>query len=231
MADVRDMYTAHVMLRREFRLLPGLVRGVPPGDIKRAKIVATHAEKICLVLHLHHEGEDLVLWPLLLERGGEQTSAIVPTMEEQHHGIETALRDVTELLAAWKESARGGELLAASCETLSARLQEHMAMEEERILPLVEEHVTAAEWAQLGEHGLNGTPKQDLPLVLGMVMYEGDPLVLKEILSKAPLAARLVMPFVGPRVYARHARRVYGTPTPPRVGDGHIEPGPGLTSA
>ena len=64
MADVPDMYMAHTMMRREFRLLPQAVRDVAPGDTRSAVVVADHAQKVCLILGLHHEGEDAVLWPL-----------------------------------------------------------------------------------------------------------------------------------------------------------------------
>lgn len=37
MADVRDMYMAHTMIRREFALLPQLVRDVEPYDTERRK--------------------------------------------------------------------------------------------------------------------------------------------------------------------------------------------------
>ncbi|MEV8403814.1 hemerythrin domain-containing protein [Streptomyces niveus] len=218
MADVRDMYTAHTLMRREFRLLPRAVRDVAPGNTRQTAIVAAHAQKVCLILHLHHKGEDLVLWPLLLERGGERAAAIVPTMEEQHHGIEAALHDVNELLPTWQSTAQGGENLATAFDVLLDRLLEHMTMEEQEILPLAEKFVTAAEWDKLGEHGLAATPKKALPLSLGMMMYEGDPDVIKEILSHAPLVARLIMPIVAPRIYASQAKRVYGTPTPPRCG-------------
>ncbi|SNS67744.1 Hemerythrin-like domain-containing protein [Actinacidiphila glaucinigra] len=218
MADVRDMFMAHTMIRREFRLLPQLVREVEAGDVGRAGVVADHADKVCLVLHLHHEGEDEVLWPRLLERGGERTAAIVPTMEEQHHGIDAALTEVTGLLAGWRTTARDGEALAAALEVLLDRLLEHMALEEKEILPLAEEYITAAEWAGLGEHGMANSPKKDLPLAFGMVMYEGDPATIKAVLSHAPLVPRLIMPLLAPRLYASHAKRVYGTPTPPRVG-------------
>ncbi|MEU4407399.1 hemerythrin domain-containing protein [Streptosporangium sp. NPDC023963] len=218
MADVRDMFMVHTMMRREFELLPQLVRDVASGDTKRSAVVAAHAERISRVLHLHHEGEDIVLWPLLLERGGAQASAIVPTMEEQHHGIEAALHDVETLLPVWKSTAQNGANLAAAFEVLLDRLLKHMVLEEEEILPLAEKVVTAAEWAQLGEHSLSNSSKKDLPLVLGMTMYEGDPEVVEEVLSRAPLMVRLIMPLVAPRLYASHAKRIYGTATPPRVG-------------
>ncbi|MFD3451916.1 hemerythrin domain-containing protein [Streptomyces sp. NPDC058691] len=218
MADVRDMYMAHTMMRREFRLLPQLVRDVATGDTKRAEVVAAHADKVCLILHLHHEGEDAVVWPRLLERGGQETAAIVPTMEGQHHVIERALDEVTDLLRGWRSTAQGGEELADAFERLLGALLEHMALEEKEILPLAEKYITAAEWKLLGEHGMEKSPKKDLPLAFGMVMYEGDPEVVKAVLAHAPFAARMIMPIVGPRLYASHAKRVHGTSTPPRVG-------------
>ncbi|MEU7358046.1 MULTISPECIES: hemerythrin domain-containing protein [Streptomyces] len=63
---------AHAALRREFRLLPQLVRDVVPGDATRAAVVGAHADLVCRVLHTHHEGEDALLWPKLLDRGGEE---------------------------------------------------------------------------------------------------------------------------------------------------------------
>ena len=50
-----------------------------------------------------------------------------------------------------------------------------------------------------------------------MMMYGGVPEVVKAVLSHAPLMARLIMPIMAPRIYASRARRVYGTPTPPRI--------------
>ncbi|MFD8033630.1 hemerythrin domain-containing protein [Streptomyces sp. NPDC059717] len=218
MADVRDMYVAHRMFRREFRLLPQLVRDVDSGDTHRSAVVANHADKVCAILDAHHEGEDTIVWPRLLERGGERSAAIVPVMEQQHHGIHAALASVTTLLPGWRSTARGGEGLAAAAEVLADRLVEHMALEEKEILPLAEQHMTAAEWALFGEHAMSTVPKKDLPLAFGMVMYEGDPQVIKAILSHAPVAARLMMPILGPRLYASHAKRVHGTTTPPRLG-------------
>lgn len=220
MADVRDMYMAHTVFRREFSLLPQLVRDVAPGDVSRAEVVGAHAEMLCNTLHLHHEGEDLLLWPRLLERGGEEAAAIVPTMEAQHQVIEEAHAAVVALLPEWRRTGRGGEQLADAFEHLRTALIEHMALEESEILPLAQRHVTAAEWMELGEHGMGGTPKKQLPLAFGLAMYEGDPEVIKAVLAHAPLPARLLMPLVAPRLFAAHAKRVHGTATPPRIGAG-----------
>ncbi|RKN27326.1 hemerythrin domain-containing protein [Micromonospora musae] len=220
MADIRDMFMAHTMLRREFSLLPQLVRGVAAGDTRRAAVVAEHAELLCNILHRHHEGEDLELWPRLHERAGAAAEAIVATMEAQHHAIEEAHAEVVGLLPGWRSTAQGGTELADALERLRVALIEHMAMEETEILPLAEKYVTAAEWKKLGEHGMASTPKKDVPLAVGMVLYEGDREVVNEVLAEAPLPIRLLMPIIGRRRYAAHARRVHGTATPPRIGAG-----------
>ncbi|WP_433539038.1 hemerythrin domain-containing protein [Micromonospora sp. CA-249363] len=218
MADVRDMYMVHIMFRRELGLLPQLVRGVHPGDAKRADVVGAHAALLCRQLHLHHEGEDLFLWPLLAERGGAEAAAVVPAMQTQHHAIEQAYEAVVALLPGWRRTGHDGAAVADAVEQLRAAAVEHMALEEAEILPLAQRYVTAAEWAKLGEHGLNDTPKKDLPLIFGMGMYEGDKAVIKAVLAHAPLPARLLMPIVGPRLYRSYAKRVHGTATPPRIG-------------
>ncbi|MFF4685567.1 hemerythrin domain-containing protein [Streptomyces sp. NPDC001307] len=218
MADVRDMYMAHAAFRREFRLLPQLIRSVAWGDTARAEVVGAHAELVCRVLHTHHEGEDLLLWPTLLHRGGEEAAAIVPTMEKQHQAIDQAHAEAVGLLPAWRSTGHRGQELAEAFELLLDLLLEHMATEEEQVLPLAQKHVTAAEWQKIGEHGMAETPKSELPLVFGMAMYEGDPAVIKAVLSHAPLPVRLLVPIIGRRRYAAHAKRVHGTPTPARLG-------------
>ena len=61
------MVVAHRAFRREFRLLPELVRQVAPGDTARAAVLAAHGRMLLIGLHLHHNSEDLLLWPKLLE--------------------------------------------------------------------------------------------------------------------------------------------------------------------
>lgn len=216
MADVRDMYMAHAMMRREFTLLPQLIRDVRPGDRKRAGVVGEHAAIILKVLTMHHEGEDKLVWPRLEKRGGAAAAAVVPLMEAQHHVIEENAATATRQLATWRTDGRGAENLAATLDRLRVALLEHMTTEEQEILPLAAKYMTQAEWNELGESGLQETPKKQLPLTFGMVMYEGDPEVVRGVLAAAPPPVRVLMPILGRRAYARHAKRVYGTATPPR---------------
>ncbi|MFF4346213.1 hemerythrin domain-containing protein [Streptomyces sp. NPDC001530] len=211
-ADVRDMLVVHEAFRQCYSRLPALVREVAPGDVKRAEVVADHAKLIEDFLHLHHKGEDDLLWPKLLERAGDRLGAAVAMLESQHEEIATLLSESSGRLAVWRvqPSKESGEELADSLDRLGALLTEHLGIEEKDVLPLVPEYVTAKEWHELGDHAINALPKSKLPIVFGMLASLADPDVVKLMLSTAPLVPRMIMPVVGPKAYVRHARRVYG---------------------
>ncbi len=214
MADVRDMYLMHDTLRREFRLMPGLFRGVAAGDTKRAAVVATHAGLLCRLLHVHHEAEDAILWPKLRERAGTQATVVVAAMEQQHAAIDAALTRAAELIPIWRATTRRGANLADVFDHLFSVLVEHTVMEEEQILPLAKSCVTAQEWKQMAQHGMHSFSPKDMLLCFGLMMHEGDPDVVKGALDDAPLAGRILIPRLGKRVFAAHAKRVHGAPSP-----------------
>lgn len=214
--DTRDMIVVHTALRREFQLAPGLVRGTPVGDTARVSTVVEHLKLITGLLHLHHAEEDRLLWPKLLDRAPTQVAAVVTLMRTQHEQIHALVASVEALVARWRGGAgaavRGD--LADVLEQLSRVLDEHLADEEEHILPLAARWLSASEWNQLGEAAMAQLPQKKLPLLFGMLMYEANPDVISAMLAHAPLLPRLLMPVLGPRAYARHARTLHGTAKP-----------------
>jgi hemerythrin-like domain-containing protein len=212
-ADIRDMLVVHQAFRNTYDRTPGLVSDVAPGDVKRAKVVADHIQLIEKFLHLHHKGEDELLWPKLQERAPAELEPTLRLMEEQHVQIDKLLTETAGLLASWRRDANADDRdrLAESLTVLGTELAAHLAIEEEKVLPLAEKYVTAKEWHQLGDHAINGLPKSKLPIVFGMLAQLAEPDVVTLMLSTAPLVPRLIMPVLGPRAYASHAKRVYGT--------------------
>jgi hemerythrin-like domain-containing protein len=216
--DGREMYMVHNMLRREFGLAPRVVRAVADGDRERARTVADHIRTVSTVLHHHHESEDAYVWPLLLQRVEEQTVSLVELMEQQHadvamlgHRAETAMSD-------WAADPAAGrrETLAGALESLFTSLREHLAMEEQRIVPLMEECVTAAEWNEMVQKGAADADPEGLPLGFGMMMYEGDPEVIEAAIGNMPEGARDLIPKLATQAFAEHSELIYGTATPPR---------------
>jgi hemerythrin-like domain-containing protein len=215
MADTRDMISVHSGLRREFGLMPGLVAGVEPGDAKRARIVADHIRLWMTMVYAHHHSEDKNVWPKLLKRVSEADRETIETAESQHHGLDEAGEEVDRALSEWRRDAASDDTaLLAALNTFTSRLVEHMDTEEARILPLAEEHLTAAEWMELGPDSMKELPKTKVPMFFGCAAYESDPEVLKEIMSTLPAIPRFLMATFGPRAYASYSKRVHGTPTP-----------------
>jgi hypothetical protein len=220
LADVRDMYMAHIMFRREIGLAPALIRGVAAGDLERAAIVADHLDLILLVLEHHHRSEDEHLWPRLATRAGADAEAVVRTMESQHSEVDTLVGRLSTGLAAWRVSAgpaQGAELVDVST-LLSSRLDEHLQTEEQQALPLIEQHITAAEWGRMVAEGAAGIAPEQIPLIFGLMSYEGDPETVKEVIASMPPEVSSVIGDLAAQAFADHALRVHATATPARIG-------------
>lgn len=211
-----EMKTIHSAFRRELRLAPDLLRAVEHGDRLRANLVATHLDLMDRFLHHHHTIEDEMLWPKLLERVPAEIAPVVEMMEAQHATVADLLAKTVTLRAAWRkdaDAARAAEL-AAIYTRLHDALVEHLDAEEQHVMPLVEACITHKEWAKIGKAAQRSTPLKDGPRMLGMLAYDGDPQVIREMLGAVPGPARGMVLKMARRAYAKHATRVHGTPTP-----------------
>ena len=207
--DVNEMVVIHRVFRREFTAIPRLVRQVRDGDHTRARLVARHLDLIMRGLHMHHTGEDVVLWPLLLQRAAPSTS-LVETMQEQHHRVDQYADQVEPLATAWAQdpSAIRGEQLARLLEQFAGALVEHLDLEEREILPLVSTHISVAEWDSLGEHGKDSMSARQLPLMFGSILEDADEDERGRMLAHLPPPVRIVMRTIGARQYRRYITRV-----------------------
>jgi hemerythrin-like domain-containing protein len=202
--DTQDMVVVHRVFRREFRLAPRMVRGVVEGDVARASLVAAHVTELATMLHHHHTGEDELVWPRLEERAAP-AAELVARMEAQHETVAGLLDACADLVPAWGAAADVDrrDRLAGLLEQLSEALDEHLDEEEREILPLVQEHLTAAEWAELGERGAAGIPKSRLLVLLGHILEECSPQERAAFLGHMPPPARLMYRLLGQRRWTR----------------------------
>jgi hemerythrin-like domain-containing protein len=145
--DGREMLMVHDVFRREFALMPALVRGVAVGDHNRAQIVTDHIERVSALLHHHHLVEGQYTWPLLLERCGPAFASLVELMEEQHEQIATLGREVDAALTIWRTDAtvESREALAGAVERLLRPMNDHLRDEEQRVVPLLEQHIRSTQ--------------------------------------------------------------------------------------
>lgn len=209
--NLQEMYVIHRVFRRELALLPRLVREVGEGDTGRAALVGGHLRLVLDGLHMHHTGEDEVLWPRLLERAAP-SAELVRTMQAQHDRVDEQLDRLDPLLREWIRSARvlRGERVARITDELRDSLLEHLDLEEREILPLVSEHISVAEWHSLGEHGRSAMSPKQLPLLFGGILEDADAQERAMMLSPVPAPVRLLVRTWGARHYRRYITRVRG---------------------
>ena len=208
--DTHEMVIIHRVFRREFRLMPDLISVVAVGDTERAALVGEHLSDVVASLHHHHDGEDDLLWPPLLQEATLQAD-LIHRMEYQHASLSTALDQVDKLTPAWTATANQADRdeLAKSVREASAILEEHMGEEEQEILPLARKHLTVEQWNKLGERGAKSiTDKRKRLLFLGMILEDASPQEQRDFLAKIPAPVRVLWKLVGRRSYDGYVRLV-----------------------
>jgi hypothetical protein len=208
--DTRDMVCVHTAFRREFAEAAPLIRSVAVGNARHATTVGAHLQLLLEMLGHHHDGEDRLLWPKLRARISDDLQPVIALMEQQHAAIHAEVVLATTVLGRWRTFAHEDDRnhLADCFARFSRLLDEHLAAEEEQVLPLAARWLTQEEWDALGQEGMAGVPRKQLPAVFGMIMKDGDPEVLRTILSHVPAPVRVLLPRMAPRSYARYARRL-----------------------
>jgi iron-sulfur cluster repair protein YtfE (RIC family) len=210
------MVVVHRVFRREFRLLPALIREVPDGDLTRAETLGKHCEELTTALHHHHTGEDELLWPRLRART-EVDRELIALMEKQHHRVAELLAQVEQTLPQWRQTAdaRHREKLVATLDEVSVALEEHLAQEEREILPLAERYLTVEEWEELGTRAMASIPKERLLVVLGHILEDTTPDERQHMLGNVPLPGRVLYRVVGQRKWRREVEQIRGGVTVP----------------
>ncbi|BCY12768.1 hemerythrin domain-containing protein [Actinoplanes sp. L3-i22] len=198
----QEMIMIHRVFRREAAQLRQYVGAVRSGDVARARQLAGVVREYIGGLHHHHSGEDELIWPLLHARA-QVHDDLVTRMEKQHEALDGTLTEIQYLLPQWEAAAEETDRdeLVAALAAHERILQQHLADEEGLVMPLVEEHLTLAEWERVGKNGLEGMPKNRIFLALGAILEDATPVERAEFLKKVPLPGRIAWKLVGQRQY------------------------------
>jgi len=167
--DVSDMYAVHGVFRDTLGAAPVLVGGIEPGDTERTALIANYYENILSFLEAHHDGEEKLVFPLLRERcAGED--ALVERMTEEHHEAMRLLEEAKKMLEAWPAGdATTQKATLEALVALNAQLVDHLDEEEEEVLPLAAENLSAEEWGALPGHGMANFCSDKIWLILGLI--------------------------------------------------------------
>jgi hemerythrin-like domain-containing protein len=204
LCDTHDMVVVHRVFRREFGLMPAMLATVEAGDVQRSTVVGGHAAEVLAMLHHHHSAEDELLWPRLRRRVVMAGDAL-DRMEHQHEEIARTLDEIGAILPRWTTGAdlTDRQQLSDLFRHASIAIDEHLSEEETRVLPVVEQHITADEWQELAARGMSSMPPARLSVFLGHILEEATPAEQEAFLSKLPEPGRQAFRLVGEPTYRR----------------------------
>jgi len=204
--DVRDMAIVHRTFRNAYEESAKLVRAAPSPSPGRVTFLADHIDFGLAALHHHHEGEDELLYPELIQRVPEQ-APMTEQVEHEHLVIKTALEAASAACATWRQrpSAETGEALAAALDHLNAVVQLHLDDEENKVVPLAAVTFTQQEWDAIGKHGVAWMPSNKRGIAFGMMLEPLGEADRAFMMRALPAPVRMLYPFLIERPWKKYA--------------------------
>ena len=204
--DVRDMAIVHRTFRNAYEESAKLVRAAPSPSPGRVTFLADHIDFGLAALHHHHEGEDELLYPELIQRVPEQ-APMTEQVEHEHLAIKTALEAASAACAAWRQRpcAETGEALAAALDHLNAVVQLHLDDEENKVVPLAAVTFTQQEWDAIGKHGVAWIPRNKRGIAFGMILEPLGDADRAYMMRSLPAPVRMLYPFLIERPWKKYA--------------------------
>src|SRR6516164_7673885 len=204
--EVRDMAIVHRLFRQAYEEAARLVRVGPTPSPGRVTFLADHIDLVLGGLHSHHQDEDELLYPKLIERVPEQ-APMTEQVEHEHQVIATALDAASAACMAWRQrpSAETGEALAAALDHLNEVVQPHLDDEEQKVVPLAAVTLTQQEWDAMGKRGMNSVPRNKRAIAFGMMLDALDDEERAYMLKTVPAPMRLLMPVLIERPWKKNA--------------------------
>jgi hemerythrin-like domain-containing protein len=204
--EVRDMAIVHRLFRQAYDEAARLVRADPTPSPGRVTFLADHIDLVLGGLHSHHQDEDELLYPKLIERVPEQ-APMTEQVEHEHQVIATALDAASAACATWRQrpSAETGEALAAALDHLNEVVQPHLDDEEQKVVPLAAVTLTQQEWDAMGKRGMSSIPRNKRAIAAGMMLEPLDAADRAYMMKHVPAPMRMLFPIMIERPWKKYA--------------------------
>jgi len=206
--DTSDMLAVHGALRDTLAAGSTRVLGVAPDDDERRELICSYYEDILWFLHVHHDGEEELVFPKVRERA-PSAAAVLDAMLAQHREVVELLSASEGALAAWRSGdGAAQERLADDLRALSEALEPHLRDEETELLPFCAQTLTAEEWGALPGHALSQYQGDKVWLVIGLIMERRTPDERQVMLAHMPPPVVQMWHDVGQRSFDEMAAEV-----------------------
>ena len=164
-----DMIAVHQALLGSLDAAPDLV-GKAGEDPDRVEVIASFYDNVLEFLHVHHAGEDELIYPVLEERCAHE-KALLERIDDQHRLLDEPMAEASALIASWRAapSSDGSQAVVEAISTIDTTLRPHLQEEEKTVLPIASAWISPEEWAQLPGHALQSFRGDKPWLALGLI--------------------------------------------------------------
>lgn len=195
LADLRIFLLVHRALRRDFGALAQAI-GRADGTARRGRALASYAQATLWRLEHHHHGEDAKVWPLLRAKAPE-AAALLEALESEHQHLDRLVADARAALEATgsrhaRAQAAERDQAAAAWAALSTALGSHLDKEEQEVLPLLGQRVTAAEWKPTEKYFIRTLGPRRLLAYIAWLSSAAGTQERKQLLRTQPAAFRVI---------------------------------------
>jgi hemerythrin-like domain-containing protein len=210
--DLLGITIAHRMMRRDARRLTAAAERIAAGEPcppARAAALARWVGMVCDEVHHHHTVEDEALLPLLAARAGADVD--LAELGDDHRALDPLLDDVRAAAAALAAPGADRRAAAAGLGRAVARvrdeLDEHIEDEERSMFPMIERHLSAAEWAAVEKRARDGGIP--LSVALPRAVDVVDRAEYARLTRGPGVLFKVLLPVLRP-AYRRRERLVFG---------------------
>jgi hemerythrin-like domain-containing protein len=187
MTDTRDMYSVHEAFRRALRDAPGQIASMDDNDTEWSSRFARYLSEVLWLLDIHQQGEDDLMYPVLVERAPESRD-LLARMDSQHVAVKSMFESANTAALAFASSGTvaDGQALTDACASLLAILDPHLGEEEVEVLPLVARTLTPEEWKRLPQHALSQYAGDRIWLPFGLAFEAMPDDLRQEMFAELP---------------------------------------------
>jgi hemerythrin-like domain-containing protein len=197
------------------QLLDGLANA-DVHDPKRAAAIARWFRGYSDELRTHHHIEDDIFFPRLLERVPEY-AVYSGALAGDHLVLDQLIEDLRDALGRWAastDSSPATRAVLAEVTDLAIELRdfltEHLAIENADVLPMFEQHFSAAEYAELEQLAGRAISLRQALFTAPWYMATVDAETAQRTLREAPVALKVVYALTR-RNYARLVETAFGS--------------------
>ena len=172
--DVSDMYAVHKALTGALEAAPAYVANAGV-DAERVEVIGSFCENVIEFLHVHHSGEDELIYPVLEQRCPESRSEL-ERINDQHKLLHAPIDTGRSAIATWRAapSTDHAQAVIDAIVSIIEPLRPHLTEEETVLLPIASKWISPEEFGRLPGHHMMSFRADKPWLMMGLVWEQLD---------------------------------------------------------